>query len=315
MHPAFSVIFFTTASGAGYGLLFLLGLCGALGLLPADPWFGLAAFALSLGAISAGLLASTFHLGHPERAWRAVSQWRSSWLSREGLASLITYAPAGIAAIGWIFIGENRGGWGLFGLIAAIWAVITVYCTAMIYASLRPIQRWHNGWVVPCYLLLALMTGALWLNAIAHLFGLAQPWLTLLAAVALAVGWPVKLAYWRFIDKSRSESTAETATGLGHLGAVRLLEAPHTEENYLLREMGYRIARKHAYRLRAFATILAFVLPLLMTAMTTALAGPVAALAAAIAAISVILGVLIERWLFFAEAKHTVTLYYGASRA
>lgn len=315
MHPAASVIFFTVASGAGYGLLFLLGICGAAGWLPAERWFGLAAFGLALGAITFGLISSTFHLGHPERAWRAMSQWRSSWLSREGLASLITYMPAGLFGIAWVALESNSGAWGLFGLLAAAWAAITVYCTGMIYASLKPIQRWHNGYVVPCYLLLGLMTGALWLNALAHLFGLSHTGLTILAVLALAVGWPVKLLYWRFIDGSRSESSAETATGLGHLGKVRLLDAPHTEENYLLQEMGFRIARKHAFRLRAFATILAFVLPFLLTAFTIALAGPVAAVAALLAAISVILGVLIERWLFFAEARHTVTLYYGQGTA
>lgn len=315
MHPAASVIFFTVASGAGYGLLFLLGICGAIGWLPAGRWFGLAAFGLALGAITFGLLSSTFHLGHPERAWRALSQWRSSWLSREGLASVITYIPASVFGFAWVMLESNGGAWGLFGLLAAAWAAITVYCTGMIYASLKPIQRWNNGYVVPCYLLLGLMTGALWLNALAHLFGLSDTGLTILAVLAPAVGWPVKLMYWRFIDVSRSESTAETATGLGHLGKVRLLDAPHTEENYLLREMGFRIARKHAFRLRAFATILAFVLPFLLTAFTIALAGPVAAAAAVIAAISVILGVLIERWLFFAEARHTVTLYYGQGTA
>jgi DMSO reductase anchor subunit len=185
----------------------------------------------------------------------------------------------------------------------------------MIYASLKPIQRWHNGYVVPCYLLLGVMTGALCLNALAHLFGLSSDGLTLLAIAALAIGWPAKLAYWRFIDNTPGESTAETATGLGHLGKVRLFEAPHTGENYLMREMGFRIARKHAYRLRAFATVFAFVLPFLLTALTLALVQPVAGTAAVLSAISVILGVLIERWLFFAEAKHTVTLYYGQSRA
>jgi DMSO reductase anchor subunit len=315
MHPALSVIVFTVASGAGYGLLFLLGIGGAGGWLQPERWFGVTSFILSIGAITFGLVSSTFHLGHPERAWRAVSQWRSSWLSREGLASLIAYVPAAIFAFGWIAFGRNSGAWGLFGLIAAAWAAITVYCTGMIYASLKPIQRWHNGYVVPCYLLLAAMTGAAWLNALAHVFGLASDGLTLVAIVALAVAWPVKLAYWRFIDRTRSESTAESATGLGHLGKVRLLDAPHTEDNYLMREMGFRIARKHAYRLRAFATILAFVLPFLLTALTIALVQPVAVLAAVLAALFATLGVLIERWLFFAEAKHTVTLYYGQGTA
>ncbi|MCK5623016.1 MAG: dimethyl sulfoxide reductase anchor subunit, partial [Alphaproteobacteria bacterium] len=104
MHPAFSVIFFTTASGAGYGLLVWLGVFGALGLLPPDRWFGVTAFGLAFGLVTAGLLSSTFHLGHPERAWRALTQWKTSWLSREGVVAVLTYIPTGLYAIGWIFL-------------------------------------------------------------------------------------------------------------------------------------------------------------------------------------------------------------------
>src|SRR3954470_22315401 len=106
MHTAYSVIFFTSASGGGYMLLALLGLFGALGILPADPVLGVVAFGIGFAAVAAGLISSTFHLGHPERAWRAFSQWRSSWLSREGLLSLATFAPAGLVAIFWVFLGS-----------------------------------------------------------------------------------------------------------------------------------------------------------------------------------------------------------------
>ncbi|MCA8929188.1 MAG: dimethyl sulfoxide reductase anchor subunit, partial [Alphaproteobacteria bacterium] len=94
MHPAVSIIFFTTASGAGYGLLALMGLFGAIGLLPADPWVGGFGLVLALVLVTAGLASSTYHLGHPERAWRALSQWKTSWLSREGVMAILTYLPA-----------------------------------------------------------------------------------------------------------------------------------------------------------------------------------------------------------------------------
>src|SRR4249919_3531419 len=102
MHPTFSIVAFTTASGAGFGLLFLLGLAAPLGLLPADRWFGFAALAIAFALAAGGLVASVFHLGRPERAWRAFSQWRSSWLSREGVLAVATFIPAAIFAIGWI---------------------------------------------------------------------------------------------------------------------------------------------------------------------------------------------------------------------
>ena len=316
MHPAFSVIFFTTASGAGYGLLFLLGLFGAFGLLPAAAWFGVAAFAVAFGLVTAGLLASTFHLGHPERAWRAVTQWRSSWLSREGVMALVTYVPAGLYAIGWVFLGRNDGIWALLGLLAALCAAVTVWCTAMIYVSLKPIQRWSNGWVAPNYLILALATGAAWLAFLAAAFGMAHWLFAALATVALLVAGLAKLGYWQFIDTSRAASTPESATGIGGFGRVRLFEAPHTEENYLLKEMGYRIARKHAARLRTIAFLAGFVLPALLILLTlfidSRLGDSLLLLAAALLATG---GALVERWLFFAEAKHSVTLYYGAASA
>jgi DMSO reductase anchor subunit len=117
--------------------------------LPANRWFGLAAFAVALGLITLGLLASTFHLGHPKRAWRGLTQWRSSWLSREGVAAVVTYIPAGLAAIGWILLAHNDGVWAWLGAASALLAVVTVYCTAMIYQSLRAIPRWNTPWVAP----------------------------------------------------------------------------------------------------------------------------------------------------------------------
>ena len=312
MHPSFSVIFFTTSSGAGYGLLALLGVLAPLGIVPQDTLFAVVALGLALGAITAGLVSSTFHLGHPERAMRAFSQWRSSWLSREGVASVATYVPAGLFAIAWVFFGDVSA---VLGALAALGAIVTVVCTAMIYRSLKPIQRWHNSWVMPNYLALALMTGALWLAWLLRLFGAeaaSVDWLAILAIVPAAA---LKLGYWRFIDTTSSASTAESATGLGALGKVRLFEAPHTSENYLLKEMGFQIARKHAAKLRRIAFLLAFALPFLLSLVPLLAAGWPATLAALIAAPLATLGVLVERWLFFAEAKHAVTLYYGTARA
>ena len=315
MHPAFSVIFFTTASGAGYGLLALLGVLAPLGLLPIERWFGAAAFALALALVTAGLLASMLHLGHPERAWRAISQVRSSWLSREGAAALLAYPPAALFASGWVLFASADGIFALAGYASAILAVVTVWCTGMIYASLKPIRQWNNGLVVPVYFTLALMTGALWLTALAALFGLGARPLLALAAAAIVLAAAVKWIYWRTIDAGRADSTPETATGLFGGGRVRLLDPPHTEENYLQKEMGFRIARKHGAKLRRVALIVGFAAPLALTLAALAVGGTLAAILALLAALAAMLGVLVERWLFFAEATHTVTLYYGAPAA
>ena len=315
MHPAYSVIFFTSASGGGYALLALLGLFGAMGVLPPDPVLGVVGFGLGFVAVTAGLIASTFHLGHPERAWRAFSQWRSSWLSREGVLSLATFAPAGFLAILWVFFGRTSM---LLAILTAVLAIATICATAMIYASLKPIQRWANGYVLPNYLLLGLATGATWLALVtaivlpAYFGGIALDWA---AIIGLGLGALGKVVYWRFIDRSRGVATPESATGLGAIGKVRLFAAPHTEENYLLKEMGYKVARKHALKLRLIALGLGFTAPAILVYLATLLVGWPAVVLLALATIGNAIGTVTERWLFFAEARHTVMLYYGSETA
>ncbi len=315
MHPAYSVILFTTVSGAGYGLLFLLCLLGAAGVLPAERWLGFTGFAIAYLLNTAGLLASTYHLGHPERAWRAVSQWRSSWLSREGVTALFTFLPSGLFAVGWVFLEQTGGIWALFGVLGALSALATVYCTGMIYQSLKTIRQWHNDWVTPGYLVLALASGALWLALLTESFGAGRPLYLWIAVAGLALALLVKLAYWRGIDRERRTLTAGNATGLGRFGRVRQFESPHSQANYVMREMGYQVARKHAVKLRRIAAALTFVVPLVLMALALVGGGWIAVAASLFAVVAVSLGLMIERWLFFAEAQHVVTLFYGAEAA
>jgi DMSO reductase anchor subunit len=310
MHPAYSVILFTTASGAGYGLLALLGLVGFNHGPASSLWFGATALVVALGLITVGLLSSTFHLGRPERAWRAFSQWRSSWLSREGVAAVATYVPAAL-----LFLTILAGSPGLaapFGLLAAAGAAATVYCTGMIYASLRPIRQWRHPLVVPGYLALAAFSGAALLTMLSAFWnaGAVPAALAVLAGVG---GFALKRAYWNSIDAAPPTSTPETATGLGAIGTVRALDPPHTETNYLLREMGFRIARKHATRLRSIALLAGFAGPVALLLLGLAIGGATAVALTTVAALLSLLGLLVERWLMFAEATHTVTLYYPAA--
>ena len=103
MHPALSIVLFTTSSGTGFALLLLLGLGAPLGLLPASAGFAFAGLAIGVGLAVAGLVSSVFHLGRPARAFRAFSQWRSSWLSREGVFAVLTFVPLSVFGIGWCF--------------------------------------------------------------------------------------------------------------------------------------------------------------------------------------------------------------------
>ena len=321
MHPAKSVIYFTTATGAGYGLFFWLALLSFHGHLSADSVAGFhlmpfVMLAVAFGLIVTGLLSSTGHLGHPERAWRAFSQWRSSWLSREGVMAILTFIPMSIFAIYWVFLGKNTGMTAVIGVAGAVMAMVTVFTTSMIYASLKTIPAWHNIWTKIGYLVMSLMSGAVLAVFLTSVFGRWTATLHIItpAMVLLLVGLLVKIVYWHHINAGKTVSTAESATGLGRFGKVSLAASPHGAENYLLKEMGFKIARKHASKIRWIAAILGFILPLLLLLATLQfldiqeIGGK---FVLALAVVACLIGLVFERWLFFAEAKHAVTLYYG----
>jgi DMSO reductase anchor subunit len=304
VHPAASIVVFSALSGLGYGLVVWL----ALGIPEPASVQGRIGFVLALLLVTAGLLSSTFHLGRPERAWRAVSQWRSSWLSREGLIAILAYVPLGLAAIGAVVFKED---WRLFGILGAVLAAAVVFCTAMIYASLKTVAQW-NTWLTPAVYLALSLAGGLYLAvALRSLAGAPGPSALLGALAMLLAAWGVKALWWWRAAKARSASTPESATGLGHLGRVRLFERPHVTENYLTREMGFRVARKHAAKLRRIAVALGLVAPALALLAALLAPGPVAAVLLWLGVLFFVAGILIERWLFFAEARHTVMLYYG----
>ena len=290
MHPAPSVIIFTTLSGLGFGLLVFLG----LGFPPATGWvafvFFLIAYALSVG----GLLASTFHLGHPERALKAFRQWRTSWLSREAIAAVAALLVMGLYALFAVFFGTLIAA---LGWIGAALSLATVITTAMIYTQIKAVPRWHQA-LTPLHLTTASLAGG------ALLAGQIT-----LAQIFLFLGGIIQIAHWlrgdgRFAQAGQSIASA---TGLSEAGRIRAFEAPHTGTNYLLREMVHVVGRKHAQRLRIIALGLGFVLPLTLILIPGASHG-----LGGLAVLSHILGMLASRWLFFAQAEHVVGLYYGA---
>ena len=321
MHPALSVIFFTTLSGAGYGLLFLFGIGIASRQWPQLPYEVIMPMTIGFCLVSLGLTASLSHLGQAQRAWRAFSQWRTSWLSREGVVAVLSFLP--IFALGWLYFTPQTGGRNpltqrALGAVLALLCVLTVYCTARIYSSLKTIDAWHNNLVVPSYLLLSFYSGGLWLWALAAWYyrndgsstwsrvGLPPLLLGMLLFTAL-LATALKLAYWRRVDRGHRPSVA-SATGL--TGDVRAFEAPHTEENYITQEMGFVVARRHAQRLRLIALACAFLLPPLC--IVSSLVLPERSWIFALLALLIgSIGIFVERWLFFAQARHVVTLYYG----
>ena len=316
MHPAYSVIIFTTSAGAGYGLLAWLALT-ALGAdyMPTGVATGVTGFAIGLILVTAGLLSSTLHLGRPERAWRAFSQWQTSWLSREGVLAVIGYPVIGLLGLYWIFQSTSA----LMSLLAIVAIAIIaaiLWCTGMIYASLPTIRAWSTPLTAPLYVVLGLATGGVIHNLLAAIFDGAVPAsAATLAVVLLAAGYIMKTSYWTTIDGAARTHTAEAATGLGRFGKVRPLDPPHTQANYIMREMGFEVARKHGLRLRKLCLVALFAVPVACQLLALLVPGWLGVALLAIAVISAGAGVMVERWLFFAEAEHVVMLYYGRSAA
>lgn len=288
MHPAPSIIAFTTLSGLGFGLLFWLGIGmpGSTGLV-AFIFFAIA-FALAGG----GLAASAFHLGHPERALLAFTQWRTSWLSREAICAASALVICGLYAVGRIFFSAD---WTVLGWLGAALSLGTVFTTAMIYTQMKSVPRWNSPLTPALFLTLSLGGGALLAGQVAWAIAL----LTVSAAVQLATWWQGDRAF------AIAGTTIASATGLGHVGTVRAFELPHTGPNYLLREMVYDIGRKHALKLRVIAFTTGYALPVILLLL------PFSHALGLLAVISHVAGMLTARWLFFAQAKHVVGLYYG----
>lgn len=288
MHPAPSLILFTVLSGIGFGLLVWLG----LGLSAPVGFPAFVLFGLGYGLAGAGLIAAAFHLGHPERALRAFTQWRSSWLSREAVLSSATLAVMAPHAASSTFAATPLP---LFGWLGAALALVTIFATAMIYTQIKAVPRWSHWSTPPVFVLAALAGGAMLVaqNTLAH-------WLMLGLAVAMVVHWIAG-------DRSFAQagSTTGSATGLGVLGRVRLLEPPHSGRNYLLREMVHVVGRKHAHKLRLIALGLGAIIPALLLML------PASYAMITLALVLHLTGMAAQRWLFFAEAEHVVGLYYG----
>jgi sulfite dehydrogenase (quinone) subunit SoeC len=305
--PALSVIFFTVASGFGLGLtvwLILAEWCrNCVAGISKETFFVGAVFAFVF--VTAGLISSTLHLANPKNAWRAFSRFRTSWLSREGVFSIVFYVLAALHmfAVWRDAPVETRI---ISGTLVILCALAILYCTGMIYACLKTIPQWRS-WTTPTgYVLYGLLSGLLAFCAIAARSETdVSPWLRL-ALVLLVLGFIL----WT-IKQSRVPATENLQLGdaLGiKEGRVRLLDSGHTHGTFLTNEFGFRIARERAAALTSWSLVLAFIAPLVIVIIESSLS---AKGMLGLAALLCFIGLLIERWMFFANARHVVMRYHG----
>jgi DMSO reductase anchor subunit len=324
MHPAFSVIFLTTLIGVGQGLFLALftGQVYALAnLIPVQASQGFYAVGslIALLFLLLGLVASVFHLGRPERAWRAVSQWRTSWLSREvivlPLFMLLVFLYGVVHYFGWtapLFLVAETLPVDLtliIGLLASLTAFALFVCTAMIYASLKFLQEWHTPLTVLNYTLLGLASGFMFAAAFSAYIGAdLVPLISIWAMVFTLLGAGSRGASLARNRALRNKYGLRTAIGVRHPNMKQLSQgfmggAFNTREFFHGRTPG-------ALRLiRWFFLLAVFPLPVVLIASAYSLESP----SLPIAAFALqYLGLIAERWYFFAEAKHPQNIYYQA---
>jgi DMSO reductase anchor subunit len=324
MRPDLSVLLLTTLIGVGQGLflaLFTVQLYALFGLLP--PQDGHTFYAhgslIALAFLVAGLVASFFHLGRPERAWRAAAMWRTSWLSREvivlpafmgivfvfGAAHLVGWTPVFATLPSGIPIDATVA----LGVLGTVLAFALYLCTAMIYACLPFLREWASPLTVINYILLG---GASGFTLAAAFAGWIAPDLTRFFAgwafILTALGFASRVASLVRNNRLKLKSTIQTAIGIKHPrivqksmgfmgGSFNTHEFFHGKANSFLRSIKW-----------VFLTA-AFAIPALLLA--AALAGaPTSVLPLAFGVQYA--GLLAERWFFFAQANHPQNFYYQA---
>ena len=307
MRPALSVIFFTVSSGAGLGLLLWMVLLDTMtigGGVPANAMLPMLALGMSL--TSAGLLSSTLHLANPKNAWRAFSQFRTSWLSREGVLALALYPVALLYAV--LLSDGASVARSAVGFLLALLALAVLFCTGMIYACLKTIPRWHTRLVPAAYVSLGIYSGALLTLPFISYHGASVQGQGMIVMMLLLLGLSIKLIYYFRFKTPDVQHTINDAIPLGKK-SIKLLDVGHTHGTFLTDEFCFALARGHARLLRGIALGFGFALPLLALG-----AGSAGTVTFACAGFACLLGFLAERWLFFAEAQHVVRLYHGARR-
>ena len=300
MHPAFSVLIFTVTAGAGYGLLGWLAASDLLSLWALSVSERVIIGVIAIVLITIGLLSSTTHLANPKNAWRSFSRFRTSWLSREAVFAVLLYPIAGLYALS--ILGYVPGTM-LWALLCLLLSGIIVFVTSMIYASLKTIRQWYTP-LVPClFLLFAVLSGVMTLTMILAWQGHETAGLQFtLSAIAIATGI-VKLVYFYWFNIP-STTNIQTATGFTQK-KVSLLDAGHSSPSFLNHEFIYEVAYNKLLRLRLLMFVSTFILPVFLLVFIGS------AWLLSIVWVIMMAGLLVERWLFFAEARHVVRLYHG----
>jgi len=307
MRPQFSIIFFTTLAGMAQGLLFFIALLNIEAPILSAPFLAMLALPVSFILLTLGLLASFFHLGHPERAWRAAMMWRTSWLSREVIA---LPAVMLLTAMTFLFI--------ISGLVPAwLWAALLIsilalwICTAKIYQCIRFIQEWSHPSTLSNFILLGLTSGGLLLEFLLMLWNepgapLGMSMISGANFILLFLALNLKLWIWRRNQKLKPKSNLASATGIKGSN-IRQTSMGFMGGSFNTREFFHHQTDRVISNIRKIILLMTYIGPMILLAFSM---NSPSIIQIAIALVMHYIGLLAERWMFFAEANHPQNLYY-----
>ncbi|MBD3608975.1 MAG: dimethyl sulfoxide reductase anchor subunit [Gammaproteobacteria bacterium] len=319
MHPPFSMVFATTLFGIGQGLFLALmtvqtyASAHIIQVENAADFYGWGSV-WALAILAVGLFSSTFHLGHPERAWRAATQWRTSWLSREVIAlpvlMALIFIYGAINLMGWDYSLTAEGAAVDVSLSMVVgWVAVLVnfalfIATGMIYAAIRFIQEWRCALTPINYILLGSASGFLAATALATVMAPAQVILLLdLTIILTVVAILSKLAHlWRN-GRIKYKSNMQTAIGVRHT-KIQQKAMGFMGGSFNTREFFSHKTPEFIRMVKWGFIVLAFAVPMAMMIGATTTSSLV------IAAVIQYAGLVMERWHFFASANHPQNLYY-----
>ena len=316
MHPAFSVIFFTVVSGAGYALISLLCLFNFLNfgmLIDKNTFFIIAITSAVL--FTMGLISSTFHLANPKNAWRAFMRFKTSWLAREGLLAILFY-PILALYLYFIYIDMQINNFMLmqyYSFLIFTISTVIIYCTGMIYACLKTIPQWNTIWTPINYITIGFALAALIFFFILNLNGYDTTNYENYILSMIAFSLATKLTYY-FVIRLPKYNIADATNAAVKLKStnVRLLDVGHTGGTFLTDEFGYKVAERKLFRIKILSIFSGFIIPFFLIYTYSFIYENIALCSLAI--FLSFIGMISERWLFFAQAKHVVNLYHGVEK-
>jgi DMSO reductase anchor subunit len=314
MNPVFSVIFFTVTSGLGYGILMLSALMSLLNPEFLSQEGGeesiMISIIIGLVAVSAGLASSALHLSNPKNAWRSFMRFKTAWLSREAVFAVLSYPIALLYGLLIYMDGVSEVYIKIMEFNIILISILTVFSTSMIYACLKTIRAWNTSLVPINYIIMSLMSGGLLTMAVFEYYGIELDILLTITIVMLLMALVGKIIYFYFIGQP-SPLTMKSAIGIG-FGNIRLLDTGESSDNFLQKEFGYQAESKTLILVRVLSLIFMILIPLLSLLYIEELGLYMSEIVVYISILIInYIGLVLERWLFFAEARHVVNLYYG----